>query len=334
MSTNPARTWLAARLADGAIVNTEATLRPHTSRATTATHWMPTTGSLADVNGSHMDPELDLWVTCEVRADATGARWKEGFRVYLHKRKEANVAPDHPLIQAMSRIVGTPLDLANWREWRTVVSVSGKDFDADQAIAFADEQLRAWGGAATGAAPKISPEAPIRVPDKATARVVAAPEPGPKPDTVPRSVFIASRINGYPKARAVRKSIRAELKTFGFAAYVAESDPIGGFTQSHIDKMVETSDHMVAIIWDTIGAATLAEVQLGLHNSGAGGHPRVHLFVSTDDEHLAVRAAEPNGETTALLDDLDRRRLYVHMFHGDRDLIDQVGGLFAGLDLI
>lgn len=165
-----------------------------------------------------------------------------------------------------------------------------------------------------------APQAPA--PALGTSAVAAA-------ETVPNRVFLASKIAGYAKAKMVRHSIRTKLRAFEFEVYVAEADMIGGFQQSHIDRMIETSGHVVAVIWDSVGPATLAEIELAMRAARQGGHPLLHIFLSTHADHVAARDAP----TKAFLDEMDRQRLYAHFFTGDKELIDAVTNLFVDLSL-
>lgn len=327
MSGNPIRDWVADRTTQGVVQPTAGTLGAKSSPAVTGRHWLPTTGALAEVNQSLGDPALDLWVTCEVRLDAVGPRWKARFNVYLHKRKDADVPADHPLVQRVGQALGRGIDTAGWKEWRTAVTETRQDLSVEEAYAFADQQVAAYGGrpAAAAAAPASTP-APTPAP-------APAPTNEPAPATVERQVFVASRIAGYPKARAVRHSIKTKLRSFGYQAYIAEGDSLDGYLQTSIDRMVETSDHMVAIVWDTVGEATFEEIALATRAAARGGRPRVHLFVSLDQQHAATRTAEPSRRTQDFLDRLNQEGRYVRYFQGDRDLVDQVADLFAGLDL-
>lgn len=314
MSGNPIRDWVADRTKQGVVQPTGGTLGAGGSPAVTGRHWLPTSGALAEVNQTLGDPALDLWVTCEVRLDAVGPRWKARFNVYLHKRKDAAVAADHPLVERVGQVLGQSVDTSGWKEWRTAVTESRQDLTLEEAYAFADQQVATYGGRS---APTPAP----------------APASEPASATVERQVFIASRIAGYPKARAVRHSIKTKLRSFGYKAYIAEGDSLDGYLQTSIDRMVETSDHMVAIVWDTVGEATFEEIELATRAAARGGRPRVHLFVSLDQQHAATRTTEPSRRTQDFLDRLDQEGRYVRYFQGDRDLVDQVADLFAGLDL-
>ena len=346
--SNPIGEWIAQRTKDGSITPTARTIAGHRSSAVTGRHWVPSAGPLAVVNQELGDPSLDLWVTCEVRLDATGPRWKARFNVYLHKRKDREVAEDHAFLRRVGEIVGSAVSTSGWKEWRTAVSETQQDLSVTEAYAFADSCIARYAGAVTaGAVPvPVAPAAAARASAVAAAvapspapvqtlppEMVPAAAPGTTPGTVERQVFIASKIAGYPKARQVRHSIKTKLSGFGYQAYVAESDALGGFLQSNIDRMVETSDHLVAIVWDTIGQATYDEIELATRTAGTSGRPLVHLFVSQDEQHHAARLDEASGLTQAFLDRLDKERRYVRLFQGDRDLVDQVADLFAGLDL-
>lgn len=151
------------------------------------------------------------------------------------------------------------------------------------------------------------------------------------PHTVAKRVFVGSKINGYPLAVAVRKRIRERLHGLGFEVYTAESDILNGKRQSHIDEMVETSEHFVAIIWDTVGRATLPEIELAMRVAGSRGAPSLHVFLSTKEAHAALRQEEQPAHTQGFLDLLEQHRHYVEFFDNDKELIEKVEAIFENI---
>ena len=154
---------------------------------------------------------------------------------------------------------------------------------------------------------------------------------GKGPGTVTNRVFVGSKINGYPLAVAVRKRIRERLHGLGFEVYTAETDMLRGKQQSHIDLMVETSQHFVAIIWDTVGRATLPEIELAMRVAGSRGAPSLHVFLSTKEAHAAMRQEEQPAHTQGFLDLLEQHRHYVEFFDSDKQLIEKVEAIFENI---
>lgn len=296
------------------------------------TQALPASGPLASLNDEFGDQGPQVWVGIypDLTPVAGSDRCHVRFVVYLHKEENAHIGTDHPLVAAVGRTLGVAIDPTGWRQWKAVVSESRKNLNRTDAFVFLDESVAALAGRAGGASTDHRPTAATVAPIAATDRTTAASTVKAEAlSTVANRVFIASKINGYPKAKQVRHSIRRRLTDFSFDAYVAESDLVYGFQQSHIDRMIETSQDVVVIVWDSIGKATLAEAELALRTGRGGTAPRVHVFLSTDEAHIAARD-EP---TRTFLNRLDEQRMYSHLFRGDKDLIDKVVDVFVDLDL-
>lgn len=351
MSTsNPLRAWVTRRTSDGTVQPATAALPAGASTGgLSSRHWLPARGPLATINTEHGDAALGLWLICEVRFEAHQDAWKVRFNIYVHKHPEAEVPAAHSFLAAVEAVVGSPVKVAAWREWRSVFSRSESGVSAEAGYALADEMVEKFSGLRPPALLRAADSAPVEaaVPVPAARTVPAAPAADPsaaappasataassQPETMPKQVFIASKIAGYANAAVVRRSLRKNLRDLGFDGYVAERDPLGGFAQSDIDRKLETSEHVVAILWDTLGAATAAEIELAARTAGLYGFPRLHVFVSAQDEHVVAREQEQSRHTLDFLDELDRGRRYVRFFSSDRDLIEQVLDLFTDLAL-
>lgn len=434
------RDWTARRIADGVLQHVEASLSPgYTGRYSgtfSAQHFVPAAGGFSDINRKLGDNDRELFVLFEVQAEADAAdAVKARLQVHLHKDPASTVGPDDPFIVEVSRLLGVPVDVEGWREWRNIVNHLSRNTAPAQVQAFFDSAIAPFleeavpvrlaptvkvktsnRGAAQSAATVTTPTTGLRQgqrwshdefaslvsevregmgpseiaalhgrsigainsaaynllrpdvqPHEVTqavpvlgrvlarephydwvgtqrdnkngashplpARPATAATPSTAPatagTTVDNRVFLASKISGYAKAKMVRHSIRTKLRAFEFEVYVAEADLIGGFQQSHIDRMIETSAHFVAVIWDSVGPATLAEIELAMRAARQGGQPLLHIFLSIHPDHVAARDAP----TQAFLDEMDRQRLYAHFFTGDKELIDAVTNLFVDLSL-
>ena len=430
--------WTAHRIGEGVLRHVEESLSPgyagRYAGTFSAQHFVPATGGFSRINGELGDNSRELFVLFEVQAEAdAGDGVKARLQVHLHKDPASSVREDDPFIVEVSRLLGVPVDIEGWREWRSIVSQVNRKTEPAQVEAFFDSAIAPFleetvpirlaptakvkspsAGAAPAAATRTTPTTgsrqgqrwshdefdalvsevrqgktsseiaalhgrsvgainsaafnllrPDLQPDELTRAVpalaqalssepqydwigtqrhnkngaapaaqvrpaaVATTATGAAGQTVANRVFLASKIAGYAKAKMVRHSIRTKLGAFEFEVYVAEADMIGGFQQSHIDRMIETSAHFVAVIWDSVGPATLAEIELAMRAARQGGHPLLHIFLSTHPDHVAARDAP----TKAFLDEMDRQRLYAHFFTGDKELIDAVTNLFIDLSL-